>query len=110
MRTFVFFAIVALVSMVAAVFLLGKNVELLATTPVPIGAEPTSDPGATRTIAVLEKGTRVDVLSCKDLKHYAVPEVQLPDGRVGYVLGGQFELTKKTPSLAFDEPIVFSCP
>lgn len=110
MRTLVFLGVVALTLAAAAVLLLGKNVELLATTPVPIGAEPTPDPGATRTISTLEKGTRVNVLSCKDMKHYSVPEVRLPDGRVGYVLGGQFELTKKAPSLTFDKPIVFSCP
>jgi hypothetical protein len=110
MRPFVFFGVVALALVTAVLLLLGKNVELLAATSVPIGAELTSDPKATRTIAVLEKGTRVDVLSCKDLKHYSVPEVRLPDGRVGYVLGGQFDLTKKTPSPAFDKPIVFSCP
>lgn len=104
-----FFGAVALALMASVALLLGENVELLATASVPIGAEPTADPGSTRTIAVLEKGTRVDVLSCQDLKHYSVPEVRLPDGRVGYVLGGQFELTKRTPSLAFDKPIVFSC-
>lgn len=110
MRTLVFFGVIALAIAAAVVLLLGKNVELLATTSVPIGAEPTIDPASTQTLAILEKGTRVDVLSCKDLKHYSVPEVRLPDRRVGYVLGGQFELTKKTPSLAFDKPIVFSCP
>jgi hypothetical protein len=110
MRALVFLGVITLALVASVVLLLGKNVQLLTTTPVPIGAEPTTDPASIRTIAVLEKGTRVDVLSCKDLKHYSVPEVRLPDGRVGYVLGGQFELTKKTPSLAFDKPIVFSCP
>jgi|JI9StandDraft_2_1071091.scaffolds.fasta_scaffold44507_2 hypothetical protein len=109
MRTLVVFGVIVVALVAAAVLLLGKNVELLATSSVPIGAEPTIDPASTRTIAVLEKGTRVDVLSCKDLKHYLVPKVRLSDGQVGYVLGGQFELTKTMPSLAFNKPIVFSC-
>ncbi len=103
------FGVIALAIAAAVVLLLGNNVELLATTAVPIGAEPTIDAASAQKLAILESGTRVDVLSCKDLKHYLVPEVRLPDGRVGYVLDGQFELTKKTPSLALDKAIVFSC-
>lgn len=110
MRTLLLIGVGVLVLVLAAVLILGKNIELLATTSVPIGAEPTTDPAKTRTIAVLEKGARVDVLSCKDLKHYSIPEVRLPDEQTGYVMGGQFELTKRAPSLAFDKPIVFSCP
>lgn len=110
MRMLLFIGVGALVLVLAAVLVLGKNIELLATTSVPIGAEPTIDPATTQTIATLAKGARVDVLSCRDLKHYLVPEVRLPDGQKGFVMGGQFELTKKIPSLAFDKPIVFSCP
>lgn len=109
MRAITLVGLVALM-FTAVVFLAGENVELLATTPVPIGAEATIDATTTRTVAILEKGARVTVLSCKDLKHYSAPEVELSDGRRGYVLGGQFELTKTTPSLSFDKPIVFSCP
>jgi hypothetical protein len=77
---------------------------------VPVSAEPTIDPATARVIAVLEMGARADVLACNDLKHYFVPEIRLQDGRTGFVMGGQFELTKKSPSLKFDKPIVFSCP
>ncbi|WP_439535379.1 hypothetical protein [Methyloversatilis sp.] len=109
-RIFLLSSAGALLLVLAPIFILGKNIELLATTTVPIGAEPTIDPATTRTVAVLEIGARVVVLSCEDLKHFFAPEVRLPDGRTGFVMGGQFELTKKTPSLTFDQPIVFSCP
>ncbi|MDC0994052.1 hypothetical protein OAR16_00430, partial [bacterium] len=49
-----------LLLVIATVFTHGKNIELLATTLVPIGAEATIDPATTRTVAVLEIGARVD--------------------------------------------------
>lgn len=110
MRLILLTGLGALVLVLAAVLVLGKNMELLATTSVPLGAEPTTDASTTRAVAVLERGARVDVVSCKDLKHYIVPEVRLPDGQTGFVMGRQFELTKKTPSLMSGKPIVFSCP
>jgi hypothetical protein len=109
MRALLFVGLVVLVVAGSAVALLGRNVELVATTAIPIGAEATIDPASARAIAVLEKGERVDVLSCTDLKHYMVPEVRLPDGRTGFVLGGNFELVRKSPSLHLHKPLVFSC-
>jgi hypothetical protein len=96
-----------IVAILGAVFALGRNVELVATTMVPIGAMPTIDPASTQTIAVVQQGERLQVLACKDLKHYVVPEVRLQDGRLGYVIGGQFEIVRSTPSLG--KPLVFSC-
>ena len=110
MRTFLLISCIAFLLGGSALLFAGKNVELLATTVVLIGAEPTIDPSATKTIEILAKGARVDVLACLDLKHYLVPEVRLQDARIGYVIGGQFELTTKRLSPAFDKPIVFSCP
>ena len=109
MRPVLFLGLVALILGVAMVLVVGKNIELVATTELLIGAEATDDPSTTRTVAIIEKGVRLRVLSCEDLKHYFVPEVQLSNGGRGYVIGGQFELTRSMPTLTFDKPIVFSC-
>ncbi|MCZ8175125.1 MAG: hypothetical protein O9343_08030 [Burkholderiaceae bacterium] len=107
MRAFLAVTIGLLVVSLGAVFALGRSVELVAITSVPIGAALTIDPASTQTIAVVQQGERVAVLACKDLKHYIVPEVRLQDGRVGYVIGGQFEIVRSAASIG--KPLVFSC-
>lgn len=109
MRAFLFIGVMLMMFVAGLVLLLGKNIELVATTAVPISAEPTIDPQTVQAIAVLKPGERVAVSSCKDLKHYSVPEVRLQDGRRGYVMGGQFALATTAPKLSLDKPIVFSC-
>ena len=106
MRAFLAVTIGLLVVSLGAVFALGRSVELVAITSVPIGAALTIDPASTQTIAVVQQGERVAVLACKDLKHYIVPEVRLQDGRVGYVIGGQFEIVRSAASIG--KPLVFS--
>ena len=106
-RCFLVIAIGLCVVAFGAVFAFGRSVELVASTSVPIGAALTIDPASTKTIGVLQKGERVEVLACKDVKHYIVPQVRLQDGGEGYVIGGQFEIVRNLPT--FGKPLVFSC-
>lgn len=45
-------------------------------------------------IAVLSKNQKLPILACVDIKSYLVYKVNLPDGRTGYVLDGDFDLFK----------------
>ena len=110
MRHYFFVGSVALIVGAIVGISFGQNIELVAETNLSVSAEPTVGPNSGQPMIILSKGTRVSVLSCTDTKHNIVPRIALPDGRVGYVIDGQFELTRKSLSFAFDKPIVFSCP
>ena len=110
MRDYFFVGSVALMFGAIVCISFGQNIELVAETNISVAAEPTVGPESEQPTIILSKGDRVSVLSCTDTKHNIVPRVALPDGRVGYVIDGQFELTRKTLSFALDKPIVFSCP
>jgi hypothetical protein len=45
-------------------------------------------------IAELPVGQRVPVIKCVDVKHYLIYKVRLPDGREGFVLEGNYILTR----------------
>jgi hypothetical protein len=40
-------------------------------------------------------GEELLVLRCVDLKHYLVPEVDLKEGQIGYIVEGRFHLRRK---------------
>lgn len=45
-------------------------------------------------IAQLSAGQTVPVIKCVDVKHYLIYKVRLPDGRDGFVLDGEYTLTR----------------
>jgi hypothetical protein len=45
-------------------------------------------------IAVLSKDQKLPILACIDIKSYLVYKVNLPDGRTGYILDGDYDLLK----------------
>lgn len=106
---FAFTVVVSVVMGLMIVVVGGKNIELVATARMPIYSDLMPDAESNMEIAVLDVGDRVDVLSCEDIKHYIVPKIRLADGRVGYVIQGQFEFIKTSPDLISGRPIVFSC-
>lgn len=50
-------------------------------------------------ISELQQNQRVPVLRCVDVKVYLVYKIRLPDGKVGYVNDGKYDLTDKNGSL-----------
>jgi hypothetical protein len=99
-----------LVVIVAIVFIgSGKRVKLIADDQIDVVDRAVADPSQTKTIAKLQPGQELPVLSCVDLKHYIVPEIGLSDGKRGYVLVGKFHLKREPFWSSLDSPITFSC-
>ena len=90
-------------------FSTGQKIELIAVDDIDVVEKAVIDPEQTRVIGKLQRGERVSVLSCIDLKHYIAPEIRLTDGRRGYVLVGEFRLKRTPPWSSLDSPIVFGC-
>lgn len=47
-----------------------------------------------KVIAKLSSGQSVPVAECVDVKHYLIYKVELPDGRNGFVLDGNYSLMR----------------
>jgi hypothetical protein len=88
---------------VAAVIYLSRreSVFLTAKEPVPVFATvgESMASAAPHPISELEQNQRVPVLQCVDVKVYLVYKIRLPDGKVGYVNYGKYDLNDKNGSL-----------
>lgn len=88
---------------------LAARVTLIADGPVPVYDRAASDPAQTQVISTLEAGDELVVSGCVDLKHYIVPEVELRDGKKGYVIEGAFHLRRAPLLSSSGGPIAFGC-
>lgn len=62
-------------------------------------------------IAYVAANTRLPVTRCVDTKSLIIPEVQLPEEKIGYAVYGQFKMEYDSAlSFSTEAPVSFSCP
>lgn len=101
-------AFICSVVVMAALFLMcsvGERIMLVADEEINVASSLNGD----RVVGSIHFGQTVQVLSCKDLKHYIVPKVRLPGGGDGYVMDGKFHLIRSSMWQFKKGPISFSC-
>lgn len=98
---------VGLLCLLFGVAMIGRRATLVALEPLRI--DQTID-GQTP-IAQVAANTRLPVNRCIDTKSLIIPEVQLPEKKIGYAVYGQFKM-EYASALNFSTaaPISFSCP
>ncbi|MHA6889850.1 hypothetical protein [Ralstonia pseudosolanacearum] len=86
-------------------FSFGQRIALVAEEDIQV----TSLPDGGASLGYINVGQSVDVLECKDLKHYIVPKVRLPDRAEGYILQGKFHLIRHSAWQFSAGSLSFSC-
>ena len=96
--------IVVIAACLLLVVMMGQRIELIAQGELSLYDKAENG----QVIAKLRPDEKVEVLACKDLKHYIVPVVTFA-GRTAYVVNGKFHLERKR-AWDFDAgPLSFSC-
>lgn len=95
---------------IAATFAIAGRFVLVAHEDISIDNYPMPDPSRPPPNGKVEKGARVPVVSCDDLKSYSAIHVLLENGQQGYVINGRFVLEKLSLWSSSEAPISYSCP
>jgi hypothetical protein len=107
MKAIIWVVAVTFVGVLCVVALFGQRATLVASEPLQISR--TID--GQSNIAQIAAETRLAVVRCVDTKSLIIPEVELPNQKIGYAVFGKFKMEYASAlSFATPAPISFSCP
>jgi hypothetical protein len=107
MKKIIGILIVAFACVLCSVAIFGRRATLITLEPLQLSQ--TID--GKSTIAQIATDTRLPVVRCIDTKSLIIPEIKLPDQKIGYAVFGKFRMEYASAfNFSTSAPISFSCP